>query len=85
MVALGGDGLGIGGDSRLAGLLAQGGQAVVVEAPGYTLRKIDAVAIVGDIAVLLVGNHLGDAAHVKAHTRRAARHGLDNGVGQVVL
>ena len=30
-------------------------------------------------------NHLGNATHVKAHTRHAARHSLDNGIGQVVL
>ena len=84
-ISLGGDRFAIGGQGVGSGCLAQGGQPGLVQTPGNTLCKIDAVAIIGHITVLLVVDHLGDATDVKAHTWHAAGHRLDDGVGQVIL
>ena len=50
-----------------------------------TLGEIARILIVGDIAVVEVVYHLGNAAHIEADAGDAAGHRLDNGIRQVVL
>ena len=59
--------------------------ASLIEAPGNSLCKIDTVAIIGHITILFMADHLRDAAHVETYAGCAACHGLDDGVGQIVL
>ena len=56
-----------------------------IEAPGDSLCKIDTVAIIGHITILFMADHLGDAAHVETYAGCTSCHGLDDGVGQIVL
>ena len=83
LVAGGDGGLAVGSEGCGSGGSAQGGEAGLLEAPGDTLCKVDAVAIIGDVTILFVVDHFGYAAHVETDAGRAACHRLDNGVGQV--
>ena len=64
------------GKSRIVGL---------IQHPADALRQVPGIAFRRHIAVPAVIDHLGYASDTESHTRHAARHGLHDGVGKIVL